>query len=112
MMRINGTGKFALFLGLIGVLWACSGFAPTAERSMQKLHNTIEVAYIAGAVIALWFGGEPIGTLQPISLRPIYTSAASYSWSPPSVPCSPLDQRRGGGGLRPNPLFRGQQHLL
>jgi len=72
MMRINGTVKFALFLALIGIFWACSGFVPAAEQSMWKLHSVIEVAYIAGAVIALWFGGEPIGTLQPISLRPIY----------------------------------------
>jgi len=71
-MRINGTVKFALFLGLIGIFWACSGFMPAAERSMRKLHIMIELGYIAGAVVALWFGGEPIGTLQPISLRPIY----------------------------------------
>src|SRR5438046_2051800 len=72
MMRMKGIAKVALFLALIGIFWACSGFVPAAEQSMWKLHSVIEVAYIAGAVIALWFGGEPIGTLQPISLRPIY----------------------------------------
>ena len=28
--------------------------------------------YAFGAVIALWFGREPIGTLQPVTLRPIF----------------------------------------
>jgi hypothetical protein len=32
----------------------------------------LAVIYGFGAVIALWFGREPIGTLQPVTLRPIF----------------------------------------
>ena len=34
--------------------------------------NVHAVIYMFGAVITLWFGGEPIGTLQPVTLRPIF----------------------------------------
>ena len=28
--------------------------------------------YVLGALMACWFGGQPIGTLQPVTLRPIF----------------------------------------
>ena len=39
---------------------------------MRQLHAAIGAVYIVGAIVALCEGGDPIGDLHPISLRPIF----------------------------------------
>jgi hypothetical protein len=60
--------KILVFVALIAVYFAVAG-APSWQTMFGR---KLAVIYGAGAVIALWVGGQPIGTLQPVSLRPIF----------------------------------------
>jgi len=39
---------------------------------MRKLHGAFAAVYIAGAIVALREGGDPIGEMHPVSLRPAF----------------------------------------
>jgi hypothetical protein len=48
------------------------GYAAAAGSDLGAiLFARVTVTYIFGAVMALWLGGEPIGTLRKITMRPI-----------------------------------------
>lgn len=65
------TLKVVTFVALIAVYWAFGGFDRSEERP-GRLHSAITAIYIVGAIIALCEGGEPIGNLHPVSLRPVF----------------------------------------
>jgi len=66
--KMKMTLKVLVFVALLVVYFAVAG-APSWETLFGR---KLSVIYGAGAVIALWVGGQPIGTLQPVSLRPIF----------------------------------------
>jgi len=64
--------KFALkilaFVALVGFYYLIGGASTLDTLYGRKLF----VIYVFGAVMALWLGAQRIGTLDPISLRPIF----------------------------------------
>jgi hypothetical protein len=60
--------KILTFFALVGFYFLFAG-APALDTLYGR---KLAVIYGFGAVMALWFGGEPIGTLDPISLRSIF----------------------------------------
>ena len=62
------TLRVLVFVALMAVYLAFAG----APGWQTLLGRKLTVIYGAGAVLALWVGGQPIGTLQPVSLRPIF----------------------------------------
>jgi hypothetical protein len=60
--------KILLFAAFMGVYLFFAGRPGWNTLFGRKL----TVIYGFGAVIALWFGREPIGTLHPVALRPIF----------------------------------------
>ena len=60
--------KVLVFAALMGLYFFFAG-APGWETLYGR---KLSVIYAFGAVMALWFGEERIGTLDPISLRPVF----------------------------------------
>jgi hypothetical protein len=60
--------KILAFAALMGLYLFFAGGPVWNTLFGRKL----AVIYAFGAVIALWFGRDAIGTLQPVSLRPIF----------------------------------------
>jgi hypothetical protein len=65
--------KILVFIGLLGIYFLFAGSPAWHTLFGRKL----AVVYGLGAIIALWFGGDPIGTLQPVTLRPIFIAFGS-----------------------------------
>jgi hypothetical protein len=65
--------KILAFAALMGLYLLFAGRPGWHTLFGRKL----AVTYGFGAVIALWFGREPIGTLQPVTLRPIFILAGA-----------------------------------
>lgn len=114
---MKAAAKVIGFLLLLGAFWALGGF--NSERSMGILHNALDIVFIMGAITALWIGGKPIGTLQPVSLRPIFIAvgsllmiaafAAAMAMRPEGPPFDSPGQRPGSAnGAEPSPV-RAQQ---
>ena len=64
--------KLLIFATLMCIYWAFSGFHISSARSMGCLFITMDVVYFVGAIIAVFLGDKSFGTLDPISLRPIF----------------------------------------
>lgn len=60
--------KVLALVALVAVYFFVAGTPGWETLFGRKL----AVVYGAGAVIALWGGGQPTGTLQPVSLRPVF----------------------------------------
>jgi len=60
--------KVVAFLALMSIYLVVAGGPGWRTLYGQKL----AVIYGFGAVIALWFGGWSIGTLEPTSMRPLF----------------------------------------
>jgi hypothetical protein len=69
--------KVLIFAVLVGVFWGFGGLAIAEDRSMRRFHDTVSLLYLFGAGMALWGGSKPIGTLQPVSLRPIFIACGA-----------------------------------
>jgi hypothetical protein len=66
--HMKNFGKVLTFLALMCLYLLIAGGPGWRTLYGQKL----VVVYGFGAVIALWFGGRSIGTLQPITMRPVF----------------------------------------
>jgi hypothetical protein len=66
--------KVSILIALVALYYALAG--STAWRT--SFGRKIATLYEAGAIIALWVGGRPIGTLQPVSLRPIFVGLGIF----------------------------------
>ena len=75
--------RVAVLLGLVAIYVLCCGDLTVAPRVFVRLF----LVYLSGAVTALYYKGEQIGTLQPISMRPVFIvagallMAASLIWT-------------------------------
>jgi hypothetical protein len=66
--------KLLSFVALLWVWWLFGGFGNSKEGYLGRLHGAMTALYIVGAITALTEGEDPIGDLQPISLRPIFVA--------------------------------------
>ena len=75
--------RFAALLGLVAVYFLCCGDFTAAPAVYGRLF----MLYMFGAATTLYAKGQEIGTLQPISTRPIcivvgiFIMAASLFWT-------------------------------
>ena len=67
---MKNLAKILIFLGLMCIYLLAAGGPGWRTLFGQKL----AVFYGLGGVMALWFGGESIGTLEPTTMRPLFIS--------------------------------------
>ena len=65
---MKNLAKTITLLLLIGMYLLAAGGPGWRTLYGQKL----AVIYVFGAVMALWFGGKRIGTLEPTTMRPLF----------------------------------------
>jgi len=65
---MKNLAKVLIFLALMSIYLFVVGGPGWRTLYGQKL----AVIYGLGAVMALWFGGQPIGTLEPTTMRPLF----------------------------------------
>ena len=68
------TLKILAFIALLVLYLSVSGAPGWPTLYGRKLF----VIYVFGAVLALWIGSQRIGTLDPISLRPIFVALGVF----------------------------------
>jgi hypothetical protein len=67
---MKNLAKILIFLGLMCIYLLAAGGPGWRTLFGQKL----AVVYGLGGVMALWFGGQSIGTLEPTTMRPLFIS--------------------------------------
>jgi hypothetical protein len=71
---MKNLAKILIFLGLMCIYLLAAGGPGWRTLFGQKL----AVFYGLGGVMALWFGGESIGTLEPTTMRPLFISLGVF----------------------------------
>ena len=67
---MKNLAKVLILLALMSIFLLVAGGPGWRTLYGQKL----AVIYGFGAVMALWFGGQPIGTLEPTTLRSLFVA--------------------------------------
>lgn len=78
-MSLNNKYKVVGLVALLAGYCIVAGPDLVADRRLEGE----ALIYVLGAACALWGGGEPVGTLRPISMRPlsIALGSAAMIWA-------------------------------